>query len=278
MTETIKDSKGNVWEFYVDPLLKKFIDRAVKPRITKRDQDYVLLIDGVEGTGKSTFGLQLARYVDPDFSIDRVCFNAEEFKNAVIKAKKGQCVMFDEAVAGLSSGESIAKIGKMLKSLMMQMRQKNLFVLVVIPSVFELNRYVTLHRARAMLRTYESKGRRGYWVGYNKKDLKNGYLLGKQTYSFKKRSPFKGRFYGKYAVDEEEYRKKKEEALENVNFDYADGNKYLNQRNKVIHLLREEIGNVKEVAEKLNDVGIPIKDRQVYNICADAKRLIGEGR
>ena len=141
---TIKDDKGKEWSFHVDKKLQKFLIDKVKDRITKKDKDYVLLIDGYEGSGKSTFGMQMGKFVDPSLTLDRVCLTADEFKQRILDAKKGQCVIYDEAVTGMSAGNSITRIGKLLKSLMMQMRQQNLFVIVILPSVFELNRYAVL--------------------------------------------------------------------------------------------------------------------------------------
>ena len=199
--------------YHIDKKMVKFLDN-IKQKINQKDKDYVLIIDGYEGSGKSTIAQQMGKYVDSSLNLDRICMTADELKEQINKADKGQCVIYDEAVTGMSAGDSIARIGKILKSMMMQMRQKNLFVILIIPTVFELNKYAVLSRARCLIHTYEKHGRMGYWVGYNKKDLKNLYLLGKKTYTYKVKSRFIGRFYGKYVVNEEEYRKKKSDALE----------------------------------------------------------------
>jgi len=215
-----KDSPKQL-SFHVDKGLKKMIDKTIIPRINKNDKDYVMLCDGYEGAGKSTLMMQIGKYVDPSLDLNRVCITAEEFKRAVIKADKGQCVIYDEAVTGLSAGESITRVGRLLKSLMMQMRQKNLFVIIILPSLFEFNKYAVLSRARSFFHVYEAKGRMGYWIGFNRKDMRMLYLKGKKTHSYTVRSRFRGRFYGKYTVNDEAYRKKKEEAL--MELDDTDG-------------------------------------------------------
>ena len=103
---------------------------------------------------------------------------------------------------------------------MMQMRQKNLFVIVVLPSIFQIDRYVALHRTKNLIHVYENKSRRGYFVGCNAKRKKLIYLTGAKTYSMKQafwNNKFKGRFYGVFALRdseaEKEYRTKKEKAL-----------------------------------------------------------------
>lgn len=206
------NKEGEILSYHIDKKMLRYLDK-IKKKITQKDKDYVLIVDGYEGSGKSTLAQQIGKYVDPTLDLARICMTADEFKQQIIEATKGQCVIYDEAVTGMSSSDSISRIGKLLKSMMMQMRQKNLFVIVIIPTIFEMGKYVVLSRARSLLRTYESGDKMGYWVGYNKKDLKNLYIRGKKTYATKVKSNFRGRFYGKYAVNEMEYRKKKEEAL-----------------------------------------------------------------
>lgn len=240
MVEVVDPKTKEVWSFHLDKRLKAFLDKKVRPKIEKKDQDYVMLVDGYEGSGKSTFAMQMGRFIDPTLSLDRICMTSADFKQAIINSSKGQCVIYDEAVTGMSSGESITKIGRLLKSMMMQMRQKNLFVIVVLPSVFELNSYTVLSRARFFFHVYESSGKRGYWVGYNRKDLRFIYIRGKKNRSYVKRSFFNGRFLGRYAIDENTYRKKKEDALFEVDVEEEDGR--IAQRNKLLWLIKTEMG------------------------------------
>lgn len=197
--------------YWIDKKLVKWL-KSIKSKITKKDKDYVLIMDGYEGSGKSTLAQQIGKYVDYSLDLPRICMTADEFKVAIIEAHKGQCVIYDEAVTGMASGDSITRIGRLLKSMMMQMRQKNLFVIVIIPTIFEMGKYAVLSRARALIHVYE-KGESHRWVAYNKKDLKKLYLKGKKTYSYRVRSFFIGTFGGKMVVDEQKYRNKKEKAL-----------------------------------------------------------------
>ncbi|KKL64870.1 hypothetical protein LCGC14_2160650 [marine sediment metagenome] len=215
MFELIDPKTKEQISYHVDKKIIYFLE-GVKNYISKRDKDYVLLIDGYEGSGKSTFAIQMGKYVDPTLDLSRICMTPEEFKEAIKNAKKGQCVIYDEAVTGLTAGDSISKIGRVLKSMMMQMRQKNLFVIVIMPVIFEFNKYAVLSRARFFFHIYEAKGRMGYFVGLNKKGTRITYLKGKKTHSYSVRSRFNGRFYGKFGLGQSQeplYRKKKEDAL-----------------------------------------------------------------
>ena len=279
MVYEIKDpNTEEVWSYHIDKRLISFLDK-IKERITKKDKDYVLLIDGYEGAGKSTFAQQIARYVDNSLNLNRICMTAEVFKSAVINSGKGQCVIYDEAVTGLTSSDSISRVGKLLKSLMMQMRQKNLFIIVILPIIFDLNKYSVLSRARSFFHIYEKKDRMGYWVGYNRKDLRDLYLKGKKTHSYKVRSYFNGRFYGKYAVDEEKYRKKKEDALmssDEDNNDEGKGRMY-NERKIMManyyYVLRELKKMTQEDIVKLfKSVKINITQEQLSRIYSDVRK------
>jgi len=238
MVDIVNPNTNETISYHVDVKAQSFLTKKVKDKIQKKDKDYVMIIDGYEGSGKSTLAQQFGTFVDPTLNLSRICMTTDEFKQAIIRADKNQCVIYDEAVTGMTAGDSISRIGKLLKSMMMQMRQKNLFVIVIIPTVFELNKYSVLSRAKSLFHTYEKKDKMGYWVGYNKKDLRKLYLLGKKTYSYKIRSRFIGRFYGKYTVDEDEYRKKKEKALwaiETTDSEVEKNNKYMTQRDSIIN-------------------------------------------
>ncbi len=201
---------------YMDKRLHSNIKEKIKPRVKKKDFDWMWIVDGPEGSGKSVLAMQLAKVVDPAFNLDRMCMTPQEFTKAVIKAKKGQCVVFDEAFTGLSSRASLTEINRVIVSLMMEMRQKNLFVIIVMPTIFLLDRYVALFRARGLFHVYLKNGKRGRWVYFNNKKKKILYLKGKKLFQYHEpRSRFYGRFNDQYTINEEEYRIKKGEALIN---------------------------------------------------------------
>jgi len=279
----IKDPKyEKPIQYYLDPLLKKNLDEKLIPSLQKKDKDAVICIDGAEGAGKSTFAFQIGKYVDPTLDLSRVVFDAESFRKAIFKAKKGQCVIYDEAFTGFSSRSSLSAINRVLVSLMMQMRQKNLFVLIVLPTFFLLDKYVALFRTKALIHVYENKGIRGYFRLYNRKKKKLLYLMGKQTYSYGSkasgkyvRTKFKGRFYGVFALGdekcEEEYRKKKIKALEMTekNPMTAGQIKYREQRDIILYLLRKTSKmTYQELANLLGDYNIEMSYVQISRICA----------
>jgi hypothetical protein len=105
---------------------------------------------------------------------------------------------------------------------MMQMRQKNLCIILVLPTFFLLDKYAALFRAKVLFHVYENKGIRGYFRCYSRKLKKYLYLIGKVDYSYPKKiyvpKKMRGRFYGVFALGdkemEEKYRAKKAKALQ----------------------------------------------------------------
>lgn len=237
-------------------------------------EDYIV----THNSGKSTIALQIGKYVDPTLDLNRIVFDAESFRQAIFKAKKGQCVVFDEAFTGLSSRAALSGVNKTLVSLMMQMRQKNLMVIMVLPTFFMLDKYAALFRAKALIHVYENKGVRGYFRLYNSKLKKILYLKGKKDYSYSHkyvRTMFKGRFYGKFALGSDElekkYRKKKEKALQDTEKDPMTSRqiKYRNQRDISIYLLRKTTKlTYREIENLLQDYDFNISHQQINKICS----------
>ncbi len=274
----IKDSEGNlVKEYYMNERLKRNLDEKVIKQLQKKDKDCVLVIDGSEGSGKSTLAFQIGKYVDPTLEVDRVVFSPDDFREAILKAKKGQCIVYDEAFTGFSSRASLSPINKVLVSLAMQMRQKNLFILIVLPTIFLLDKYMAIFRTKALLHVFESKGRRGYFKLFNKNKKKRLILLGKRTMSYTHKglyTRFKGRFYGKFALGDDKvekiYLKKKERALadsEKTSMTSAQV-RYREQRDMILWLFRNYTQlTYKNIMHILNDYDLQLSKPQIAKIC-----------
>jgi len=267
---------GKKLSYYIDDRLKEKSDDKIKKVIDYKDKDFFAIVDGGEGAGKSTFAFQWAKYVDPEFNLSRIVFSPEEFKEAIFKAKKGQAIVYDEAFSGLGSRSALSSINRYLVSLAMQIRQKNLFVILVLPSVFLLDKYFVMFRAKVLVHVYENHGIRGYFRVYSPKKIKYLILLGKSTYSYSKkvRTRFKGRFYGKFALGEEiedVYRKQKMKSLEQTESNpmTAGQVKYKEARDLCIYLLKKT-NKLKliQLNNLLSDYSLDISVAQLGQICS----------
>lgn len=204
---------SNEIEFSMDGFLRDNLN--VARDIIRKDHDFLFLVDGTEGAGKSVLTMQLAKYCDPTFDIDRVCFTAKEFTQAILKAEKYQSVVFDEAFRGLSSRASMTQLNRTIVSMLAEIRQKNLFVFIVMPTFFDLDKNVALWRSRALIHVYMGKNfQRGFFSFFNRSKKTELYVHGKKYYSYSKpKANFYGRFANTYPIDEKEYRKRKYESL-----------------------------------------------------------------
>jgi hypothetical protein len=255
-------------EKYMDGYLRKGFTKAKS--LVEKDWDWVTLVDGVEGGGKSVIAQQCAYEVDKTLTLDRITFTPEEFKDAVLSAKKYQAVIYDEAYTGLSSRGTISDINKTLVQMLAEIRQKNLFVFLVMPTFFDLDRYAAIWRSRGLIHVYTDKGYgRGYFAYYNKDRKKNLYILGKKFYDYRKPKPnFRGRFTAYYVVNQEEYRAKKLKALS----DHKDTAK--NKEEDKFKVALKVIMNhmsLRQASKELTDMGLPISYERIRQLIDKSK-------
>ena len=178
-------------DYYIDPILEEELKR-IKTAVIKRDRDYVLIIDGEEGSGKSVLAQQIGQYLDPNFNLDSIVFNADQFIGRLKNAPKFSCVLLDEAYNSANARASLSEVNRSLISVATEMRQRNLFVIIVIPSFFDLDKYFALWRCRALIHVYfANDGSRGRYIIFPKTKKKYLYLTGKKFYDYSKpKSPY----------------------------------------------------------------------------------------
>lgn len=205
--------KPRIWSGYLDGYLKKNLTAAKE--VIKKDWDMVFIVDGYEGVGKSVLAQQCAKFCDESFNIDRISFTPKEFIASINKADRFQAVVYDEAFSGMSSRSALSEINRSLMATLAEIRQKNLWVFIVLPCFFELDKYAAVWRSRGLIHVYTRDNfKRGSFSFYNQNKKKSLYILGKKYYSYTKPAPnFFGAFTAGYVVDEQEYRQKKLDAL-----------------------------------------------------------------
>lgn len=198
--------------------MKFMKDLIVGDKVKKKkgkDWDMVICVDGREGAGKSVLAQQMAYFLNPNFNLDNLCFNSLEFRKKILAANKFDAIIYDEAFSGLNARQSMGAINRSVVSMLTEIRQKNLFVFILVPSFFDLDKYVALWRSFALIHVYTGKNlKRGFFSFYNYKRKKKLYLLGKKLYQYNKEIPnFRGEYPNQYTVNEKEYREKKMKKL-----------------------------------------------------------------
>lgn len=214
--ERIHQEEVKQGKFYMSPILRKELAK-IQHLVLNKDRDWVGVVDGDEGSGKSVLALQICKELDPTFNVERVVYNAEDFIAAIKKAHKGQAILLDEGYASINARASLSEVNRALVGLATEMRQRNLFVVICIPSFFDLDKYFAIHRSRALFHVYfNANGDRGQFVVYPKSAKKLLYLFGKKNYSYAEpHSPWPAmRFLNYYVIDELEYRNRKAMAFQ----------------------------------------------------------------
>lgn len=264
-------------DFYLDGRLKEQLDKKVIPDLQSADKDWVVIIDGEERSGKSVFGMQLGAYVSSQlntpFDLSNVCMTPEEFRNKVTTSGKRQSVIYDEAHRGMGSRRALSEVNRILIDLMMEMGQKNLFIVIVLPYYFMLDKYAAIARAKGLFHIYE-KRRKRFWCYFNRKNKLRLYLKGKKEYNYNcmKWPQFRGRFYNQYTLTEGDYRNKKAGSFKH-DPKTARADKFMEQRDKILWALHKELGNLGSL--KLNEL---LKQYKVVISAAHLREILAKFR
>ncbi len=271
--ETIQKEK----KLWVAPIVMEQLN-IVKKRVISKDRDWVCVIDGEEGSGKSVLAQQIAKYLDPNFSIDNIVFNSDAFLKIIKdpKTKKGTAIVLDEAFAAANSRASLSEVNRSMIGVATEMRQKNLFIIFCIPSFFDLDKYFALWRCRALFHVYFTNDEDRRYVIFSKDQKKMLYLFGKKFYSYAKPHsnfpPFS--FSNFYTVDEQEYRLKKAEAFKKRTVSNQ-ARTWLKQRNAYIRYMLINLGiSSEDVANVPTNYGVTkVSQRHVQAVSQDPEKV-----
>ncbi len=267
----VKKLKTREIDFFMDNVARNNLDE-VRYRVLEKDFDFVTVVDGREGSGKSVLAMQYGAYLDPNFSLDNIVFTAEDFIKKIKdpKIKKGACILLDEGFNAINSRASMSEINRSMGAIATEMRQKNLFIIIVLPSFFDLDKQFALHRASSLIHVYlKDSVERGQYLIFPRSKKLYLYLNGKKTYNYSKpKSPFPPcKFSKHYVVDEEEYRKKKADAFKKRTVSNQARN-WLNQRNSYIKYIYKSMGLTQDELGKIptNYGVVPVGQRHISRI------------
>jgi hypothetical protein len=161
--------------------LQELLDTDFK-KITKQDYDGFTLITGDEGKGKSnlmmhmlerwnyklfTAGLRTEAQVAPEEIIKKVSLRPMDFLNNVANASRFDMIVYDEA-GELSNKRSMSIFNHILNKIYMAIRGLNLYTVMVIPSIFDIDGYFSKHRTKHLFHVK----RRGDASFYNKEKVR----------------------------------------------------------------------------------------------------------
>lgn len=199
--------------YSLDGYLRNFVEKIRK--LKEKDWDIVICVDGKERSGKSKFSQILGYAIDQTLDLKHITLTPKEFYQEVVTAEKGQVVIMDEGLTAFFSRASMTSTNISLVRMLAECGQKNLVVIVVLPTFFVLDSYLALHRTSCLFHIYTDRAQtRGFFRFYDKRRKKKLYIYGKQTHEYVKARPnFYGRFVNYQFPWEEAYRKKKHDSL-----------------------------------------------------------------
>ena len=205
--------------FYIDGTLKVNLD-TLADKIAD-DQQFNLLITGSGSTrvGKSFFCTQVASYLTSKVNELHKTKNVFTLKNMVFKSEdliKKALNMPKYSVLVLDEGDDLvehywSKLSRDLRRFFRKCGQLNIFVILVLPDFFELPKTYAITRTICLLDVhFVRKFERGYFSFYNFKKKRSLYLKGRKYADYDMvSSNFRGRFINFCTINQEDYRKKK---------------------------------------------------------------------
>lgn len=138
--------------------------RTIKNAI-KEHWDYMLIVDGREGSGKSSLALNIKAIYDGKYSLNHVLFDAEDLLDMMQSAPKGSCVLMDEAIVSLYKRDSLKEFQTLLVKAFAIVRARELFFILVLPNFWDLDaalRTRANHRLYVYARRVDGRLIRGY--------------------------------------------------------------------------------------------------------------------
>lgn len=109
----------------------------IKKRVLKRNKNFLGIITGETGSGKSYSAIKLAEDLDADFDIKNIVFTPKEFMDRINsdELKRGSVIIFDEAGVGINSRSWQSTSNKLLNYVLQTFRHKNYIVIFTTPNL-----------------------------------------------------------------------------------------------------------------------------------------------
>lgn len=141
---------------------------------TNAEYDNCILVTGPEGSGKSQLAYQLCKAYDPNFNMEEgYIYDYDEFLTAITsqdKDDRGRIFWLDEGTNIASNRDSMVTDNKRFIQLLEMMRSRGWSLVICIPSIERIDRYIREQRVRYHLETYEKR-----WDD-RRKEVSRGYF------------------------------------------------------------------------------------------------------
>jgi len=229
ITKIALKSNGEPYKI-LDIKLRKEL-QIKKEQVQKYGWDYVAVVAGLPGAGKSTFARSAAKFCDNDFpgpptkdekgniidKIPYIVFTAQDFINVTTSCPPYSAVVYDECFEGMNTKATLSPEFQKIINHLQLIRKKHLFVFLCLPNFFDLSKGIAVFRAEHLFLTYANgEGKRGFVLAFGRNNKRRLYVEGRQYMNYNAvHANFRCRFTrNNWIVDEDEYEKKKDKVLE----------------------------------------------------------------
>lgn len=192
---------------YLDGFLKKRLDKVRK--LIDENWDAPILIDGPERSGKSTLAMTIGYYLsDTQLTANNFATGLTDCAKKIKEVPDKSILIVDEGSLVFSSKDAMSRAQKQLMKILDVVGQKNLIIIICLPSFFDLNKQIAIRRSRFLLHVYHTQNwKRGQFSYFSARKKRWLYELGRKNFgSYKKPKPtfigsfvdFKPHFYEEY--------------------------------------------------------------------------------
>ena len=151
---------GNVW-----PNIE-----SMRSKIYAKHQN-VVLVTGRTGTGKSEFAIQVAKALDPNFTIENIFWNTEDLINVAASKDNirppGTAFIFDEAREGTQSLNAMTETNRRMGLFLDTIRSRGYHIFLLQPSYFLFQKSIAIYAADILFHI-EKKGNPDFYEGLKK--------------------------------------------------------------------------------------------------------------
>ena len=145
------DNEGQLHAIYDESALKR-LAKMLNNRIKNHKQN-VVMISGPTGSGKSTLGIGLCRYMDPKWSLEEnYVYSLSDIRRSLRAKPTDRITLFDEAAISLNSLDYAKKDNKIMAGMFDTMRSLRWTSVLIAPSEREISSRVRDIHADYMLK------------------------------------------------------------------------------------------------------------------------------